>query len=165
MATSTEATVRNVLIAMIQGIAQSSLGFDAPLGNVRAYPLEMHLAEQAPTYLKAKVDGKQIPRAWAVDVQGHDLPFAMRNIAKRDYVIRIIGYYGKDAEGTAYHALIDGARAIRGAFNALTPTLSSTVTRITGGSPLAINEVDGGDSGQLLVGVLTYTAEKTNPDF
>jgi hypothetical protein len=165
VATSTEATVRDVLIAMIQGLAQSSLGFDEPQGNVRAYPVEMHQAEQRPAYLKASVDGKQVPRAWAVDVQSHEVPFAMRQIPIRTYTIRLIGYYGKDSDGTAYHALINGARKIRGAFNAITPTISETVTRILNTAPLSIDEVDGGDSGQLFVGTLLITAEKTAPDF
>lgn len=164
MATSTERTVRDTLIAAIRGIS-SDLGFDAPQGNVKDYPLEMHHDARASVYLQAMVSGKNVARCWAVDVRGHDEPFALGNISKRTYVVRVIGYYAKGQNGDGYKDLVDHATKVRGAIRSLTNNWSLTVSRILSATPLDVNELDGTDFKALWQGIMTYTAERTNPDF
>lgn len=164
MAVSTEATVRSVIAEAIRGIA-ADLGFDDIRGNIREYPIEMHHDDRHAVYLKSVVNGRQEARAIAVDVRGHDEPFAMRQIARRTYSIRVIFYYAKGTNGEAYQDMIDHARLVRGEINELSPTLSGTVTRILSATPLDITEQDRKDHGKILVGTLAYSAERTNPDF
>lgn len=163
MAVSTEATVNAAIVAAIRDI-YADLGFDEPQGNVRAYPLEMHDAAQAATYLRASVDGKNVARCWAVDVRGHYEPFALGRIPQCTYAIRITGYYAKGQDGEGYTALLAGARKISGALNTLGPTLSGTVTRILSATPIEPTERDS-ESGKLITGFLGIQALRTNPDF
>lgn len=163
MAVSTEKTVRDVIVAAIRGVA-GDLGFAEPAGNVKDYPLEMHQVEKIPGYLKAKVGNEVVQRAWAVDVRGFDEPFALGRVAKRTYAVTITGYYEKGVDGENYKALVDGARVIRGALNALSPSFGGTVTQILSAGGLDIRELET-SAGRLLVGVMTYSALRTNPDF
>lgn len=165
MATSTEAALRAVLVAAIQGVAQSDLEFDDANGNVRDYPLEMHHEEDIAGYLKAKVRSTQIVRCWAVDVRAHDQPYAMSQIHQRTYAIRIFGYYAKGVNGEGYKSMVDHARVIRGQIRLLTTSLSGTVNRIVSATPLDITERSGLSVGKMLQGVMTYTAERSNPDY
>lgn len=165
MATSTEETVRNVIVTAIRAIAQSNLEFDDRNGNIRDYPLEWHQDEQRTGYLMASVGGKKIPRAWAVDVLGYDEPFALGNIPQRTYQIRVVGYYGKGVDGTAYHAMIEHARKIRGAIKDLTSNLGGTANLIKSATGLSLAERLDSDVGRLIVGTMTYSALRTNPDF
>lgn len=164
MAVSTEATVRTVLVELIQAVSHE-LGFDEESGNVREYPIEMHHDERTSAYLKATVDGKQVARAIAVDVRGHDEPFALKRVPIRTYAIRILFYYAKGQDGQAYIDMINHARVVRGELNDIMPTLSGTVSRIVSATPLAIEEIERLDFGKLLVGTLAITAERTAPDF
>lgn len=165
MATSTEATVRAVLVSAIQGIAQSSLGFDDANGNVRDYPLEMHHEEDIPGYLKARVGGVQVMRCWAVDVRGNDGPFALERVGKRVYAIRIIAYYAKGTGGQAYLDMLAHSRKVAGQIRLLSNNLGGTVNRITGSTPMDPVERTGLSVGKLLQGTMTYTAERESPDF
>ena len=163
MAVSTERTVRDVIVAAIRGVA-ADLGFSDPAGNVRDYLLDFHQAEQVPVYLKAKVGNVWLPYAWGVQVLGFDEPFALGGIAKRTYSITIEGYRLKAVDGEAWNALIDAARVIRGAINAISPGLGGTATLIrsaVGLTPAQRNT----EAGTLVVGTMGYTAERTNPDF
>lgn len=164
MAVSTERTVRNVLIGALQEIAQDGLGFDLPGGNVKPYPLEMVPKELQTDYLTTEVEGHKVARCWAVDVQGHDTPFAMGNIQTREYSVRIIGYYGVDEDPDNYTLLIDHARAVREAIKDLGINLSGTITRILGTQPFAFSVVSS-EFGDLYVGEMRLTAERTNPDY
>jgi hypothetical protein len=165
MATSTEATVRTVIVNAIRAIAQSDLGFDEPNGNIREYPLEFHQNEQRTSYLMAKVNGVQTARAWAVDVIGYDEPFALGGISKRTYQIRILAYYGKGVDGVAYHAMIDHARKIREAMNGLTNNIGGTANLISSATGLVPGEQIDSDVGRLITGTMTYAATRTNPDY
>lgn len=165
MATSTEATLRAVIVAAIQGVAQSDLDFDDVKGNVRDYPLEMHHEEDLAGYLKAKVKGEQVMRCWAVDVRAHDEPFALNQVHRRVYAIRIFGYYSKGANGESYKDMIDHARVIRGQIRLLSNNLSGTVNRIVAATPLDIAERTGLGVGKMYQGLMTYTAERNNPDY
>src|SRR4051812_13514062 len=113
MATSTERTVRDVFIAAIRAIAQTKLGFTKPDGNVQPRPIEMQPDEKLGAYLKADADGINQARCWAVDVQGHDEPYATNNVGKRTYVIHITAYYETQAKPENYEMLIDHARYVR----------------------------------------------------
>lgn len=165
MAVSTERTVRDVLVAAIQGIS-ASLGFDKSPGNVKDYPLEMHRADSRKTkYLAAQVAGKQEARAWAVDVRGSDEPYAMGNVKQRTYAIRVIGYYDQRGDsGDNYTTLIDHARLVRQAIHALGIDISGTVTRIPDASAFDYAVVSS-DFGEIYVATMTMTAVRNNPDF
>lgn len=163
MATSTERTVREALVAAIRGIALD-LGFDEPNGNVKDYPGDMH-AGSTSTYVMAKVDGAQKARCWAVDVRARDVPHAMNNVWKRLYLIRVLAYYERGQNGEGYLALIDDARRVRGAIRGLTSNLGATVDLVTEASELRIEEAEGPASERLLIGEMTYEAERVNPDF
>lgn len=164
MATSTESTVRAVLVAAVQGIA-SDLGFNEPTGNVKDYPLEAHHPERYAAYLKALVGGKRRARAWAFDVRGHDEPFALRNISKRTYIIRCIGYYEQGEDGEGHKDLIDHATKVRGAIRTLTNNLSGTVDLISSATPLDIVDRRDIETMPLWVGTMTWTATRNNPDY
>jgi hypothetical protein len=164
MATSTEATVRGVIATAIRGIADQ-LGFDEVGGNVREYPLEMHQATDLPGYLMAKVGGKQVVQCWAVDVRAHDLPYALQQIPRRTYAIRVFAYYAKGVNGESYLKLIDHGRLIRGQIKLLSNSLSNTVNRIVSATPLDISERTGLDVDRTLQGLMTYSCDRENPDF
>lgn len=163
MAISTERTVRDVLVSVIQGVA-SDLGFSDPLGNIKDYPIEFHSEEKFPEYLRAKVGSNFIPRAWAVDVQGFDAPLAVGGIVTRTYTVTITGYYLKDQAGNSYKELIDHARVIRGAINAISPSWNQTITLINSASDLSFQERDN-PLGRLIVGKFGYVAERRNANF
>lgn len=161
---STEAVVRAAIVTAIEGIAQSSLGFDAVKGNVKDYLLLYAPEERKAAYLKAQVSGKQVPYAIGVEVKGREEWYAMRNVARRFYSITIEIYRALDA---GVNEVIDKATVLRGAIHGMTSTLSETVDLAAGAGELEIDIVDSVDSayGRLLVGTLRYEAEKVNPDF
>lgn len=163
MAVSTEATVRDVIVAAIQGVA-ADIGFADPVGNVKDYLLEFHQDEQVAAYLRARVGNQFIPYAWAVQVLGYDEPFAMRGVAKRTYEITIEGYRIKGVDGAPWNDLINAARVIRGEINDISPSLSGTATLIRSAVGLNPSFRDT-QAGTLVVGTMRYTAERTNPDF
>ena len=74
--------------------------------------LDAHHDERTSSYLMARVNGVKIPRCWACDVRGHDEPYAMGNIPKRTFTVRVIGYYKKGQNGEGYLDLIDHARLV-----------------------------------------------------
>lgn len=165
MAISTERTVRDVLVAAIQGISKD-LGFDKAPGNVKDYPLEMHRADSRKTkYLAAQVAGKQEARAWAVDVRGSDEPYAMGGIYQRTYAIRIQGYYDQKGDSADnYKMLVNHARLVRNAIKSLGINLSGTVTRIPDASAFDYGVLSS-DFGEIYVATMTMTAIRNNPDF
>lgn len=163
--TSTEATVRNTLVAAIQGIA-SDLGFDEAKGNVKDYPLDYHTGERLQTYLMASVDGKREPRAWAVDVKGSEEWVAMNNTTMRTYLVRVIGYYAEGIDGDNYKLLIDHATKVRGAIVGLYVNLGGVVDRVSKMTPLSHSKRSGIDGNRdIWVGEMTMTAERKNPSF
>lgn len=163
MAISTERTVRTTIVTAIRAIAQTSLGFDAPGGNVWEGPLERELLERRVAYLTASVGQKRAVRAWAVDVLGYDEFFGMKSLMKRTYQIAITGYYGND--GDRGMTLVDHATKVRGAMRDLTVNIGGTVSLVSGSTGLSIAENNSTDAGPMFVGTLRYTAIRENPDF
>lgn len=167
MVVSTERTVRDVLVAAIQAKAVSDLGFDAEEGNVKDYILEYAHPERAAEYLNAKVDGKQIVWAIAVQVTGADSPYGMKNLWKREYSIEIVFYRDIGRDGSGVNQVIDAANTVRGIMRDLTNGLSGTVNTLSSGSELDSRIVDGPDSrpGKMIEARLRYKAERVQPDF
>lgn len=98
MATSTSATIRSALVAAIQGIAVSSLGFTS--GDAASSTQELLLedseqddAARAAAYLFSTIGGVKKVRKWAVQVTSTEEPHQARNIAKRTYYIKVRCYY------------------------------------------------------------------------
>ena len=167
MATSTEETVRDAIVAAIRGVAQSDLGFDLPYGNVKDYLYEFEADERKGAYLMTMVGGKKTIRCWAVDVLGDDDWYASNNVTKRDYQITIRGYYDLGVDGAGVKALVTGARKVREAIRSLNSTLGNRVDLIRDTSALAREIVTGIDpqGGKVLVGTMVYLAERRGPDF
>lgn len=167
MATSTEATVRSAIVTALQAIALTDLGFDNPGGNIRPYLLDYEASEKKASYLSAQVAGKNTVYAIAVDVTGSDEWYAMGNITKRTYKIIVRIYRAVGVNGDGSTAVIEAARKIRGAIRGMTSTLSSTVDIASGTGELERDFVDGVDGahGEMVVGTLTYEAQKVNPTF
>lgn len=163
MAVSTERTVREAIVGAIRGIAQT-IGFDEPKGNVQEYPAEFH-AGPLSTYVMAKVGGFQKARCWAVDVKAREYPHAMNNVWKRTYSIRVLAYYERGQSGEGYLDLIDDARRVRGAIRGLTSNLGGTVDLVVAADELEVEITEGPAAEQLLVGEMSYAAERVNPDF
>jgi len=165
VATSTVASVRTVIVNAIKGIAQTDLGFAEANGNVREYPLEAHHEEDLPNYMTAKVGNARVVRCWAVDVRGHDIPYALQLRQRRIYTIRIYAYYAKGVGGVSYLDLLNHAQSVSGAIRSLSNNLGGTVNRITSSTPLDIVERTGLSVGKIWQGLMTYEAERENPDY
>src|SRR4051794_14879978 len=124
MPTSTEDALRDALVALLQGIATTQLGFDLPNGNVHDYLFEHERDELTPGYLSAKVGGKPKVRAWGVWVTGADEFYAAGGMTRRLYQVRLEGYYKLEANGAAHKLLVTHGRAIR---HAVVSTLGTTL--------------------------------------
>jgi len=127
---STEDTVRSPIIAGIQSIATTSLGFADSGGNIQSKLLEFAgRTENAKlAFLMANITGKSDKqlRCWAVQVTAQDNLFAdFASNANRLYLILVRGYYWPEEVNMA----IQHARYVRGAIKDLGTTLSSTVDR------------------------------------
>ena len=166
MATSTEATVNAALVGAIQGI-YSSLGFDASPGNVKAYPIEFEREEENTSYLMSTCSSTKVVRCWSVDVRANDAFFAVDNVANREYQIDILGYYEIGVNGSGYSLLVDHSRKVRKAIIDLGTSLSGTVDWTEAGTPLDIAKESAFDvsKGEILIGAISYTALKRNPDY
>jgi hypothetical protein len=164
VATSTDETVREKIVAAIQGVA-GELGFDDVGGNVQEYPLEFHQAESPASYLSALVGGKQEPRAWAVDVGSFDEWKTTENGLVRTYLIRVLAYYVDVPKGANYLLMKNHASKVRGAITALDSNLGGVVSMVTRGTQMGIKKVPGVASLKLLMGEMNWTALKINPDF
>lgn len=163
---STENTVRDAIVGAIQDISDS-LGFDDLDGNVHDYLLEHERAERDAAYLMANVGGKKKVRAWGVWVVGDDDWYTTGNLTKRNYTIRVVGYYEVGADGEGAQDLVTASRLVRQAIKGLTVNLSGTVDRVIDIQPLAIERRSGVNPsiGAILVGTMVITADKRNPDF
>lgn len=164
---STEATVTSAIVAAIQAIAVSALGFDDANGNVRGYLLEHMADEKQTTYLMANVSSAKKARAWGVFVTANDEPFAMGGITERTYHIRVVGYYeiGQNGEGAVL--LANHSRKVRNAIKGIGISLSGTVDRILSMSDFSLDKISQVDpsKGELITGSFDVFAAKRNPDF
>lgn len=168
MATSTETTVSNAIVGAIQGI-YATLGFDSSPGNVKAYPIEVEREEKHTSYLMAESSSTKVVRCWSVDVRAQDAFFAadVQAVPNREYTIIVTGYYELGVNGAGYALLVQHARKVRQAILALNTNLSETVDWTEVGAPLDIIRTSAFDvdKGEILVGTMTYTAFRRNPDF
>jgi hypothetical protein len=169
MATSTETTVRNVILTAIQDIATTELGFEKTNGNVRAYPLEFAGRDEDAKveYLMSDVSGeseKQL-RCWAVKVTAQDNLFAdFEANAYRNYGILVRGYYWPEEPNTA----IDHARKVREAIKDLETSLSATVDRTldtSQGEPRLEPAPDAIECNEMCVIDFEMLAEKKGADY
>lgn len=129
MATSTERTIRDLIVDTIKSISNSvgGLGFDETGGNIHDYLVDQEVTSKRSNYLTATCDGKRVTRAWGVSVVAKETPYATGNRFFRDYTITVQGYYPAGGEGL--NLLVDHARLIRGALRQLTPSLNGQVDR------------------------------------
>lgn len=163
---STEDTLRDFLVDAIQAIAQTKLGFDDTEGNVKDYLLDYESDEDRADYLTARVDGRAKLRAWAVQVLGADTIFAQGAVTRRDYSIRVVGYYGMGKNGEGINAMIAGARKIREKIKSYGVQVSNLLDTITDGTPLEIEIIGSVEDGEKIVrGQFTYLGVKQNPDW
>lgn len=164
---STEDTLRAKLVDTIQAIAMDDLGFDAPAGNIKDYPLEYEDPALATEYLVTTAGGEKVVRCWSVEVLGNDDWFAAGNITMRTYEITITAYYSPGIRGEGYTLMVTHARKVRGAIRSLGSRLDNLVDLVNSTSALSITKVGGNEEGegQLLIGQMRYTAQKRNPDF
>jgi len=166
MATSTEESVRQVIVDALKAITQTDLEFDSPSGNVKDYLLSYEAEELKTKYLTAQVSGKRKVRCWAVDVRGNDDWYAAGNITKRVYTINIEAYYSLGVDGEGVKAMIKHARKVRSAIKGLTSTLSGTVDIVRSTGEIEISQESGTEAeGSILVGRMVYQAERVNPSF
>lgn len=163
---STETTVRDVLVGAIRDISDD-LGFDDLDGNIHDYLLEHERTERDASYLMANVGGKKKVRAWGVWVVGDDDWYTTGNLTKRNYVIRVVGYYDVGVDGEGAQDLVTGSRKVREAIKDLQTNLSGTVDRVIDIQPLQITRSRGVNPGigEILVGTMTITADKRHPDY
>lgn len=156
-----------MIVAAIKAIAVSDLGFEQQQGNVRDYLLDYEAKSKAASYLAAMVDGAQVVRCWAVQVLSNEEWHGANNLMKRTYQITIRGYYAVGADGEGVNAIIDGALKIQGAIRSLNSNLSLTVDTVRSTDDLGLSVQGGSDSedGEILVGTMRYTAEKTGADY
>ncbi len=166
MATSTETTVRQVIVDALRGVS-SDLGFDETQGNIKDYLLEYEEPTLWANYLRASVGGKQVVRCVAAEVMASENWYGMGNKLKRTYQIAVVLYFAKGVRGEGINALIEAARVARGAIHQLNQTLSNTVDFASGATVLDVSEQGEIDSipGSILVGRMEYVAEKVAPDF
>lgn len=165
MATSTEATVRAVIVEAIRGQA-ANLGFDDPQGNVHEHLLEWEHLDRLSDYLVAPVDGERVGRAVGVQVVGNDDWWSSGNITKRTYEITIDLYFERGLEGEGVNALIEAARHIRNGIRLLGQRLSETVDFVASTGAVRLRPLKGLDaSGDYIFGSMTYVAERKNPSF
>ena len=163
---STETTVRDAIVGAIQDISDT-LEFDDLDGNVHDYLLEHERGERDASYLMANVGGKKKVRAWGVWVVGDDDWYTTGNLTKRNYVIRVVGYYDIGVDGEGAQDLVTASRKVRQAIKGLQVNLSGTVDRVIDIQPLQIQRTRGVNPGigEILVGTMVITADKRNPDF
>lgn len=163
---STEEAVRAVLVDAMRAIAQTKLGFDDTEGNIKDYLLDYESDEDRADYLASAVGGKLKLRAWGVQVLGADTIFAQGAITRRDYAIRIVGYYGMGKNGEGINDLITHARKIREKIKSFGVSLSDTLDTITDGTPLEIETIGSAEDGEkILRGQFSYLGTKQNPDW
>lgn len=115
---STERTVRDVIVNAIKAIAQTKLGFVLPDGNVKDFLLDYGTVGKETEYLFSKVESGKRVRAIGVQVLSSESPGKDQGIDVRSYNITIRMYYEID-NGVGINTMIDHARAIREAINAL----------------------------------------------
>lgn len=168
MATSTEDSVRAVIVGAVESIG-GILGFDRANGNVQPYLLEEEIAERLPAYLMAPVGAKQRVRCWGVQVYGREdySPgiAASRQTGKRFYRILVQGYYGAHGESPV-NDLITGARKIREAIKSLNLNLSGTVDSLTELGELRISRSIVENIGvEVFTGTIEGRAEKYSPNW
>lgn len=163
---STEDSVRTVIVSGLREIAQSKLDFDDVGGNIHDYLIEWENDEDRATYMSARAGGKTKFRAWGVQVLGADTIIAQGAITNRDYFITIAGYYGAGKNGEGINALISHARKVREKLKSYGVHLSNTLDTIRDGSPLNV-EIFGTleDGEKVLRGVFTYLGARQNPDW
>ena len=165
---STEDTVRAAIVAAVEGIATSDLGFDETGGNVKTYLLDWARAEEVARYLMARCGGEKVIRAWGVQVVGSDMFEYTEDKTLRTYDIQVVGYYdvGSD-DDIGVNTLTSHARKIRNAIRGIKTTLSGTVDFVSGVDRLSIGREKNIDEGigEMLVGVMRYEAERAFPDF
>ena len=166
MATSTEATVRDVIVAAIRAIAVTSLGFDEANGNVKSYPLKSEHPEKRDDYTLAFVGNIRLCRCWSVDVRAIELYVAQRDVGMltRLYTVSIEAFYEFGVGGDGHITLIDHARNVRESIKNLGTGLSGTVSRMVSLSPLQISPQSLGNE-EKLVGEFSYEFERINPDW
>jgi hypothetical protein len=144
VATSTEATVRSTIVAALQAIAVTGLGFDESNGNIRAYPIEFEQEENRDSYLSATVSGAKVVRCWSVDVRGREEHGITGDagILSRFYDVTVKGYYAVGVDGAGYQTIIDHGRKV-----------------------LSLGLEPAGTTGNVIGGELRYVFERRNPDW
>ena len=164
---STETTVRNVIVAAIQAIAVTDLGFDNANGNVKDYLIDWERPEKYAQYLYSSVATQKVVRCWAVQVAGHDEWYATGNQTARTYTIDVVAYYQWQSGGTDINTLTDHARKVRNAIRGLQSNLGGTVDRVLSNTPFTTELKDGLDDklGLLIEGRTTYVADVVSPDW
>lgn len=167
MATSTEATVRDVIVTALRAIAVTSLGFQDTNGNIRDYPIEFEKEELRTSYLSSTVAGRKVVRCWSVDVRAREEFSATSDngIMTRFYGVTVKGYYDIGVGGEGYRDIIDHGRKVREAIRDLGIGLSGTVSRWVVNDEMSIGLEPAGASGNVIVGVLQYVFERANPDW
>lgn len=168
MATSTADLIRADLVAAIEGIAESQLGFDDDSEAVNSYLLEEEVGEKTTDFLFATVDSEQVARKWAVQVYESER-FAGVGSTKetgfRDYEIVIEGYYGGYGS-SPNNLMLTHERYVRKACKDLGLNLSGRVSALLNmpqGSTRIETIADVGI--ELFVRRLEWQAERYNPDW
>lgn len=163
---STEATVRNAIVAAIEAV-YADLGFDDVDGNVKDYLPEYHHKENIPGYFMAMVSGKNIARVVAVQVLAGEDDFTSTSVVRRSYQITIKGFYEVGEEGEGINALLSGMSKVREAIFGMGTNLSSTVTRFISIESSGIEVLQYKELGNsnLVAQTLRIQAEKIGVDF
>ena len=125
-----EATIRDEIVSIIQGIAVSNLGFDDTSGNVKSYLSDFHEPALIADYHMANIDGEKEARAWGVQVTaGTPALFFTTTPVKtqRLYTILIRGYYDLGQDGAGVNLIIDHSTDILSAIRDGTTEINNTV--------------------------------------
>lgn len=169
MATSTEDTVRAVIVAAIEGIATTSLGFDRVGGNVKPYLVSEEVESRLADYLMAPIGVDSLIRAWGVQVYASEdySPgiAASRQSGMRVYRIVLEGYYGAHGE-TPINTLITHFRKVREAIKNLNLNLSQTVDALTDLGEMQLRRENLASVGEeVFIGRMEGRAEKRSPNW
>lgn len=150
------------VVAAIQAIATSELGFDVANGNVKDYLRDEEATELQGVYPLATVGSKERVRAWGVQVYtNEDLEIGFSQQITREYEIVIQAYYGVHGS-SPWNTMNSHAHEVREAIAGLGGRLSNTVQIVQDVTPFKlvekINEADG--SIEIFVGEMVYSARK-----